>query len=52
MDCERAAPRELLARNAGLCFACACAHEYREDHRRHAELERLDPRPTIPQGRT
>jgi hypothetical protein len=49
--CHFDTPRNLLVRNAGLCFRCACAHQYEGDHRYHAELERADPRPTIPQGR-
>ncbi len=51
-DCGRSGPSQLLLRNAGRCFTCVCAEMYRVDHELHRELERTDPRPTIPQGRS
>jgi hypothetical protein len=51
LDCGRSIPVGLHIRNAGLCFQCACTHEYLLDHAFHWMLERTDPQPSVPQRR-
>lgn len=49
--CVRPITLRIYQANSGLCGFCAQEESDREAHERHAELERIDPRPEVARAR-